>query len=36
MILRLAEGWLATHAPLPAALAQPVYIRNEVAVKPVV
>ena len=34
MILRLAEGWLATHAPLPAALAQPVYIRNEVAIKP--
>jgi tRNA threonylcarbamoyladenosine biosynthesis protein TsaB len=34
MILRLAEGWLATHAPLPAALAQPVYIRNDIAVKP--
>jgi tRNA threonylcarbamoyladenosine biosynthesis protein TsaB len=34
MILRLAEDWLATHAPLPAALAQPVYIRNDVAVKP--
>ncbi|RPH98102.1 MAG: tRNA (adenosine(37)-N6)-threonylcarbamoyltransferase complex dimerization subunit type 1 TsaB [Lysobacterales bacterium] len=35
MILRLAEGWLATHAPLPAALAQPVYIRNDIAEKPV-
>jgi tRNA A37 threonylcarbamoyladenosine modification protein TsaB len=35
LIIRLAEGWLATQAPLPAVMAQPVYIRNEVAVKPV-
>lgn len=35
MILHLAKGWLATHAPLPAALAQPVYIRNDIAEKPV-
>ena len=34
MVLRLAEAWLQTHEPLPAALAQPVYIRNDVAEKP--
>ena len=35
VVLRLAEAWLQTHDPLPAALAQPVYIRNDVAEKPV-
>ena len=35
LIARLALGWLEEHEPLPAALAQPVYIRNNVAVKPV-
>jgi tRNA threonylcarbamoyladenosine biosynthesis protein TsaB len=35
MVLRLAETWLQTHDPLPAALAQPVYLRNNVAEKPV-
>ena len=34
MIVRLALDWLRDNEPLPAALAQPVYIRNEVAVKP--
>jgi tRNA threonylcarbamoyladenosine biosynthesis protein TsaB len=34
MILRLAEEWLETHDPLPPALAQPVYIRDQVAEKP--
>ncbi|MGK2924388.1 MAG: tRNA (adenosine(37)-N6)-threonylcarbamoyltransferase complex dimerization subunit type 1 TsaB, partial [Lysobacterales bacterium] len=34
MVLRLAEAWLQTHDPLPAALAQPVYLRNNVAEKP--
>jgi len=34
VVLRLAEAWLQTHEPLPAALAQPVYIRNDVAEKP--
>lgn len=34
MVLRLAEAWLQTHDALPAALAQPVYIRNDVAEKP--
>jgi tRNA threonylcarbamoyladenosine biosynthesis protein TsaB len=34
MIVRLALNWLRDNEPLPAALAQPVYIRNEVAVKP--
>ena len=34
LIVRLAEGWLETQPPLPAALAQPVYIRNDVAEKP--
>jgi len=33
-IARLAEAWLADHDPLPADQAQPVYIRNNVAVKP--
>jgi tRNA threonylcarbamoyladenosine biosynthesis protein TsaB len=35
VVLRLAEAWLQSHDPLPAALAQPVYIRNDVAEKPV-
>ena len=34
MILRLAEAWLQDHEPLPPALAQPVYIRDQVAEKP--
>ena len=34
MTARLAMDWLQENEPLPAALAQPVYIRNEVAVKP--
>jgi tRNA threonylcarbamoyladenosine biosynthesis protein TsaB len=34
MIGKLALGWLETNEPLPAAMAQPVYLRNEVAVKP--
>jgi tRNA threonylcarbamoyladenosine biosynthesis protein TsaB len=34
MILRLAEAWLQDHDPLPPALAQPVYIRDQVAEKP--
>lgn len=34
VVLRLAEAWLQTHDPLPAAQAQPVYIRNNVAEKP--
>lgn len=34
MILRLAEAWLEDHEPLPPALAQPVYIRDQVAEKP--
>lgn len=33
MIARLAEGWLRESDPLPAAQAQPVYIRNQVAIK---
>ena len=33
-VLRLAEAWLESNEPLPAALAQPVYIRNNVAEKP--
>lgn len=36
VVLRLAEAWLQTHDPLPAALAQPVYLRNDVAEKPAV
>jgi tRNA threonylcarbamoyladenosine biosynthesis protein TsaB len=35
MIVRLALAWLESHEPLPAALAQPVYIRNDIAEKPV-
>jgi tRNA threonylcarbamoyladenosine biosynthesis protein TsaB len=31
---RLAEDWLLSNEPLPAAMAQPVYLRNDVAVKP--
>lgn len=33
-VLELAAAWLETNEPLPAALAQPVYIRNDVAEKP--
>lgn len=33
-LLPLAGQWLARHQPLPAAAAQPVYIRNQVADKP--
>ena len=33
-VLKLAGAWLETNPPLPAALAQPVYIRNDVAEKP--
>jgi tRNA threonylcarbamoyladenosine biosynthesis protein TsaB len=34
VIARLALAWLTDHEPLPAAQAQPVYIRNNVATKP--
>lgn len=34
LVLRLAEAWLADNEPLPAAQAQPVYIRDNVAEKP--
>jgi tRNA threonylcarbamoyladenosine biosynthesis protein TsaB len=34
-VLRLAWDWLKDNEPLPAGLAQPVYIRNNVAQKPV-
>jgi len=34
MVAKLALGWLQHHQALPAAQAQPVYIRNDVAVKP--
>lgn len=34
MTVRLALDWLKDNEPLPAARAQPVYIRDEVAVKP--
>ena len=33
MIARLAKGWLRDSKPLPASQAQPVYIRNQVAIK---
>lgn len=33
-VCRLASSWLTRHAPLPAAQAQPVYIRDKVADKP--
>ena len=33
-LLPLAEHWLRMHPPLPAAQAQPVYVRNQVAIKP--
>jgi tRNA threonylcarbamoyladenosine biosynthesis protein TsaB len=36
VISRLAARWLENNAPLPAAQAQPVYIRNQVAIKPAV
>jgi len=34
MIARLALDWLEDNQPLPAAMAQPVYVRNKVAEKP--
>jgi len=34
MIARLALDWLEHNEPLPAAMAQPVYVRNKVAEKP--
>ncbi len=34
VISRLAARWLENNKPLPAAQAQPVYIRNQVAIKP--
>jgi tRNA threonylcarbamoyladenosine biosynthesis protein TsaB len=34
VISRLAARWLENNRPLPAAQAQPVYIRNQVAIKP--
>jgi len=33
-VCRLAAAWLEEHSPLPAAQAQPVYIRDKVAEKP--
>jgi tRNA threonylcarbamoyladenosine biosynthesis protein TsaB len=33
-VLALAREWLLSHEALPPALAQPVYIRNDVASKP--
>lgn len=33
-VLALARRWLEHNEPLPAALAQPVYIRNDIAEKP--
>mgnify|MGYP001817074898 CR=1 FL=1 len=33
-VLQLARHWLETNEAIPAALAQPVYIRNDVAQKP--
>lgn len=33
-VLKLAQDWLRNNEALPAALAQPVYIRNQVASKP--
>ena len=33
-VLELAQSWLATHEPLPAEMAQPVYLRDNVAKKP--
>ncbi len=33
-IARLAERWLLAHEPLPPELAQPVYLRNDIAEKP--
>ena len=33
-VLALAQEWLKDSAPLPAGLAQPVYVRNDVAQKP--
>jgi tRNA threonylcarbamoyladenosine biosynthesis protein TsaB len=33
-VLKLASAWLVYNEPLPAAMAQPVYLRNDVADKP--
>lgn len=33
-VCKLALDWLCSHDPLPAAMAQPVYVRNQVASKP--
>lgn len=33
-VITLAQQWLLSHPPLPAAAAQPVYVRNHVADKP--
>jgi tRNA A37 threonylcarbamoyladenosine modification protein TsaB len=33
-VSRLAARWLENNKPLPAEQAQPVYIRNQVAIKP--
>lgn len=33
-LLKLAQAWLATNEPLPAEMAQPVYLRDNVAKKP--
>ena len=35
-VARLAAAWLQHNDPLPAALAQPVYVRNKVAEKPAI
>jgi len=34
-VLQLALAWLKTNEPLPAELAQPVYLRDDVAQKPI-
>jgi len=34
-VLQLAQEWLKTNEPLPAEMAQPVYLRDDVAKKPV-
>jgi tRNA threonylcarbamoyladenosine biosynthesis protein TsaB len=34
VVLELARAWLQDNEPLPAAMAQPVYVRNNVAEKP--
>jgi tRNA threonylcarbamoyladenosine biosynthesis protein TsaB len=35
-VCRLATSWLQSNEPLPPALAQPVYLRNEVASRPAI